>query len=109
VRVQSGSGKVKANGPAMRSLDERKHFTDLIESIEVDWGWTVLAGNLSAEATDQPGGLAPDPFMRIAHGLAISKYLLRISSVQVHHALGHEHGGKADQECDQANIYPGEA
>jgi hypothetical protein len=47
--------------------------------------------------------------MRIAQGLAIPKYLLRISSVQVHQALGRKHGGKADQECDQANIYPGKA
>ena len=59
-----------------------------------------LAGDLSAEATDQTGGFTPDPFMRLAHGLAIPEYLLRISSIQVHQALCHENGGEADQECD---------
>ena len=59
-----------------------------------------LAGDLSAEATDQTGGFTPDPFMRLAHGLAIPEYLLCISSVQIHKAVGRENGGEADQECD---------
>ena len=47
--------------------------------------------------------------MTLARGLALPEYLLRISSVQVHEALGPKNGSKADQECDQANIDPGEA
>jgi len=46
--------------------------------------------------------------MRLAPGLAIPEDLLRIASVQVHHALGCEDSGKADQECDQANVSPAE-
>jgi hypothetical protein len=47
--------------------------------------------------------------MRLAPGLAIPEDLLRVTSVQVHQALGCEDSGKADQECDQANVGPAEA
>ena len=52
------------------------------------------------------GGFTLDPFVRLAHGLAISENLLGISSVQVDPAFGREHGGKADQECNEAYVYP---
>jgi len=66
----------------------------------------MLTWNLSADATDQPIGLTPDPFMWLAHSLAILDYLLRISSVEVHQAMSREDRGEANQECNQANVYP---
>jgi hypothetical protein len=46
--------------------------------------------------------------MAPAHGLAILSDLLGVPSVQVQQALGREDGGEAEQECEKADVYPGE-
>jgi hypothetical protein len=78
------------------------------EAIELMGKRPKLAGDLSAEATDQPGRFMPDPFMRLAHGLAVPEDLLGIPSIQVHEAMSREDGGKANQKRDQTDVNPRE-
>ncbi len=46
--------------------------------------------------------------MTLAHRLTIAENLLGILSVQIHYALAREDSREADQERNQADVYPGE-
>lgn len=69
---------------------------------------SLLAGNLAAETADQAGGILANPLVAEACRLAVSSYFLSVPATQVQEALRDQDSAECEQECKEANIYPGE-
>jgi hypothetical protein len=65
-----------------------------------------LAGGLSTKAADQARGFMTNPFMTEASSLAISSNLLGVPMAQVQDTLRDQNSAKAEQEREEADIYP---